>query len=70
MLDRIKKGVESRYEAIKKIQEKADREKENLPEITQHMDSKSEANPESKQGEKVGKATYIPANEDYKQAAE
>ena len=32
MLDRIKKGVDSRFEAIKKIQEKAEQEKENLAE--------------------------------------
>ena len=34
------------------------------------MDLKLETNPEVKQGEKVGKAYHIPANEDYKQAAE
>ena len=32
MLDRIKSGVESRYEAIKKIQEKAEQEKEHVAE--------------------------------------
>ena len=56
MLDRIKKGVESRYDAIKKIQEKAEQENENLAETDQQMDPKAEENPEIKEGEKVDKA--------------
>ena len=56
MLDRIKKGVESRYDAIKKIQEKAEQEKVNLTETDVQMDPKSETNPEVKQGEKIDQA--------------